>query len=203
MDTPTEYPKPRRRGPLSAALAATDPPPPPSVALETGEDARRFDRVRFAAEMLVSGHLEHVVVEDLCKEFGISPAQARRDLRDVRAYAQQFLGDEDAISAFVLQKLGQLQRVSDRLLEDTLEEAPELVYDAETGGVTSPSLDQRIKGKQQVAASARAFSDVTKVQFSVIGARSRHYSPRAREGADASSVNPDQQKAMDAFWSSE
>lgn len=201
MDMPDDaYPRPRRGRP--ADLPAVAPPSEPAAPAPS-EDPTRDDRVRFAAESLLRGVREKDVLVDLVDQFGVTHAQARRDLRDVRTYAQRALGDEDAIAAFVLRKLGDLERVSEGLLEDATDPLPEEVVDADTGVVTETSLETRIKAKQQRAASARAHADVTKVEFTVVGARSRWYSPRARDASEAEVSDPAQKRALDEFWNAE
>ena len=194
MDMPAdEYPRPRRRGdpPAPATLVTQDPVP---------SAADRDTRVRHAADLLIRGASEKRVMEDLVETFEVTKHQARRDLADVRTYAQRHLGDEDAIALFVIRKLGDLERVSEVLLEDSLDEPPESLIDSETGMETTGSQDQKIKHRQQRAASARAFADVAKTQFSVVGARSRFYSPRAKEADSETRVSVEQQEALDAFW---
>jgi hypothetical protein len=195
MDTPSppSVPLPRR------GRAKTPDLPEPTL----HEDRQRDERVRYVAELLLDGTPKKHVLAGLQERFGVSLRQAEQDLRDVRTYAQRALGDEDNIAAFVLHGLGRLNQVAEKVYEDAVDDLPDEVLDAETGLPTEVSVETRIKHRQQRAASARAFADITKTSFLVVGARSRHYSPRAKEVSEAENLSPEQQAALDNFWSEE
>lgn len=194
MDMPDRPPLPRRRGPAAPSQDLVVPPIP-AAPPETHQAA-----LRLAADMALAGEQDRTIRGELQDAFGLTEAQARAVMRDLRTYAQRALGDEDAISVFMLRKVGALERVSQGLLEDATEEIPDEVFDAETGLPMANSVTTRMQARAARAASARAFADVTTLQTKLLGARSRYYNPRAKEDAESATLTPEQQKALDAFW---
>jgi hypothetical protein len=156
--------------------------------------------------LLLRGETPERIRRELQAHFAVDALQAQADLEAVRRFASAELDDEANVSFFVVQKLGQLEVVSQGLYEaatQPLPQAPSPVGDPDDPTLFSPrdealTVSARAQASSAKSQAAKAFADITTLQYKIVGRRSQRYGekPLVAVSMGPEGMTPEQQAAM-------
>ena len=143
-------------------------------------DVEREDRLRRILVLWGGGAAENSIIRVVSKEYGVTPAQIKNDLGDLREYLRQRMDDEGVIDAVMFTAAARANSVVEEFHSLALRPLPERVLEVPSPDPAQPELAiyRELSPSEQAslinakATAARAAISAMEFQTKLLGKRS-------------------------------